>query len=60
MTYNEFKQQLEKLVIGYAMECKAELNVNVIVKVDEEYSMSGSECVSSSKKYEARTTTEIG
>lgn len=60
MTYNEFKQKLEEIVIGYAMECESELNVNVIVKVDEEYSMSGSEYVAHSKKYEARTTTEIG
>lgn len=61
MTYNEFKQKLEKLVIDYAMECEADLNVNVIVRVDEEYAMSScSDYVASSKSYKAKTTTEIG
>lgn len=60
MTYNEFKQQLEKLVIGYAMECEAEVHVDVKVEVTESRSISGNECLASSVKYEAKTKTEIG
>lgn len=58
MTYNEFKQELNNLVLRYAQENEASLEIDIKVEKDEAYIPSVSETIMS-VKYTSNITTTI-
>lgn len=56
MTYKEFKNELEKLVVKYASENEAELRININVIKNECYIGD----IASSVEYETNIVTKIG
>ena len=58
MTYKEFKEELENLVLCYAEENEASLEIDVKVEKDVKY-LSSSSRIPSSIEYAANITTTI-
>lgn len=58
MTYNEFKQELNNLVLRYAQENEASLEIDINVEKEEVYIPSVSETIMS-VKYTSNITTTI-